>query len=40
VNVTGLKDSGQGASFTPPYAYTLEAGASVKATVMANAGPR
>ncbi|MGC4086804.1 MAG: hypothetical protein QM756_02685 [Polyangiaceae bacterium] len=40
VNVTGLKDSGQGASFTPPYAYTLEAGTAVKASVMANAGPR
>lgn len=40
VNVTGLKDSGQGASFSPPYAYSLDAGASVKANVMTNAGPR
>jgi pectate lyase len=40
VNVTGLKDSGQGASFTPPYPYTLEPGAAVKASVMANVGPR
>jgi pectate lyase len=40
VNVTGLKDSGQGASFTPPYPYTLDPGASVKANVMANVGPR
>ena len=40
VNVTGLKDEGQGASFTPPYPYSLDPGPSVKAKVMANVGPR
>jgi pectate lyase len=40
VNATGTQDSGQGAAFTPPYPYTLDAAASVKANVMANVGPR
>jgi pectate lyase len=40
VNATGLKNEGQGASFTPPYQYALDPGPSVKAKVMANVGPR
>lgn len=40
VNVTGLKNSGQGPAFTPPYPYELDPAATVKATVMANAGPQ
>jgi pectate lyase len=40
VNTTGLQDSGQGSAFTPPYPYSLAAAESVKATVMANVGPR
>jgi pectate lyase len=36
---TTLKDAGQGAVFTPPYAYTVDSCATVKAAVMAGAGP-
>lgn len=40
VRVTGLKDVGQGEAFKPPYPYTPEPASSVKATVMASAGPQ
>ena len=40
VNVTGLRHTGQGTAFVPPYPYTLQAGSSVKANVMANVGPQ
>lgn len=40
VNTTGLRDAGQGSAFTPLYPYTMEAATAVKATVMANVGPR
>jgi pectate lyase len=34
------QQSGQGASFTPPYDYTLDAASAVEAVVKANAGPQ
>lgn len=40
IEVTGLRDVGQGEAFVPPYAYNLDPAATVKATVMANAGPQ
>jgi pectate lyase len=40
VNTTGLRDAGQGSAFTPPYPYSPAPAESVKATVMANVGPR
>ena len=39
VNTTGLQDEGQGSSFMPPYDYELYAPASIKTSVMSNAGP-
>lgn len=40
INVTGLRDVGQGDAFVPPYDYNLESAATAKATVMAHAGPQ
>jgi pectate lyase len=37
---SGAQDMGQGSSFDPPYPYTPDPAAQVKASVMANAGPR
>jgi len=38
-NTTGRQDEGQGSSFMAPYDYELYAPASIKTSVMANAGP-
>lgn len=40
VDVTGKKDVGQGPSFKPPYAYTLDPAESVACNVGRGAGPR
>jgi pectate lyase len=40
VNVTGKKDVGQGPSFSPPYAYTLDPAERVACDVSLGAGPR
>jgi pectate lyase len=39
-NATGLRQTGQGSAFVPPYAYVLAPASSVKAAVMATAGPK
>jgi pectate lyase len=39
ISTTGAKDAGHGTCFTPPYQYSLDAGNTVKSTVMAGAGP-
>jgi pectate lyase len=39
MSATTTQDTGQGNAFDPPYAYDLADANSVKAVVMANAGP-
>ena len=39
MSASTLRDMGQGDSFDPPYDYDLDDANTVKAVVMANAGP-